>query len=52
MMKLNEESILDLVVAVWKRRKWMGVVSFLLPFSLAIGTIAFFRRDHHALPPL
>ena len=41
MMKLNEESILDLVVAVWKRRKWMGIVSFLLPFSLAIGTIAF-----------
>src|SRR5262245_50734850 len=41
MMKLNEESILDLVVAVWKRRKWMGIVSFLLPFSLAIGTSAF-----------
>ena len=41
MMKLNEESILDLVVAVWKRRKWMGIVSFLLPFSLAVGTIAF-----------
>src|SRR5881628_4056628 len=41
MMKLNEESILDLAVAVWKRRKWMGIVSFLLPFSLAVGTIAF-----------
>src|SRR5881628_2464238 len=41
MMKLNEESILDLAVAVWKRRKWMGIVSFLLPFSLSIGTIAF-----------
>jgi len=41
MMKLNEESILDLAVAVWKRRKWLGIVSFLLPFSLAIGTIAF-----------
>ena len=41
MMKLNEESILDLAVAVWKRRKWMGIVSFLLPFSLTIGTIAF-----------
>jgi len=41
MMKLNEESVLDLAVAVWKRRKWMGIVSFLLPFSLAIGTIAF-----------
>jgi len=40
-MKLNEESILDLVLAVWKRRKWMGIVSFLMPFTLAVGVIAF-----------
>ena len=41
MMKPNEESVLDLVLAVWKRRKWLGVVAFLLPFTLAVGVIAF-----------
>ncbi|PYO02291.1 MAG: hypothetical protein DMD91_04600 [Candidatus Rokuibacteriota bacterium] len=40
-MKPNEESVLDVILAVWKRRKWLGVVAFLLPFTLAIGLIAF-----------
>lgn len=41
MMKLNEESVFDLVLAVWKRRKWLAVVSFLMPLTLTVGVIAF-----------
>jgi len=40
-MKTNEESILDVVYAVWNRRKSVGIVAFLLPLTLAVGIITF-----------
>jgi polysaccharide chain length determinant protein (PEP-CTERM system associated) len=40
-MKTSDDSILDILQTVWKRRKWLAVVSFLLPLTMSISVVWF-----------
>jgi polysaccharide chain length determinant protein (PEP-CTERM system associated) len=40
-MKTSDDSILDILQTVWKRRKWLAVVSFLLPLTLSVSVVWF-----------
>ena len=41
MMEKRQQSFLDVVHAVWKRRRWLAVTSFVVPLTLAVGIVAF-----------
>jgi protein tyrosine kinase modulator len=49
---MNDQSLaarpIELVSAVWKRRKWLAVLAFVLPFSAVLGLAAFLPSVYRA----
>lgn len=38
--EMNDRSLLDTAVGLWRRRKWLFLVSFLVVFAMAVGLVA------------